>query len=241
MSFKTMTSKQGTYTDNTKKLVMYFFDYIIWYSDSIVCFYILKMIIQFHSDALQLTAPKVRSQAGCHFPQDLLPINNQPIHLNGPIHSPCIIIKNCKTSSCSQTWSTLLKFKKVHILQLILYELEHTQRPSQIYIDNTIVVSIINDTIYIYIYIYIYIIFLCHRNAILLVIGSRNTKVYFQSLSPWKRKPQRFIQQGVHRKKDTERATSFYTHNKFSHRTLVQAIKNYLTRVHRKYSRCIRR
>ncbi len=51
------------------------------------------MILNIHSDASYLSAPKARSRAGGYFFLGSLPHDGDPIRLNGAIHITCTILK----------------------------------------------------------------------------------------------------------------------------------------------------
>ncbi len=61
-------------------------DVIIWYSAS-------DMILNVHSVASYLSAPKALSCTGGYFFLGSLPRNRDPIKLNGAIHVQCTILK----------------------------------------------------------------------------------------------------------------------------------------------------
>ena len=51
------------------------------------------MILQIHTDASYLSEPKARSHAAGHYFLGWIPNNNQPIRLNGAIHTLCTVLK----------------------------------------------------------------------------------------------------------------------------------------------------
>jgi hypothetical protein len=51
------------------------------------------VILNVHSDALYLCAPKACSRAGGYFFLDSIPQDGDPIKLNGAIHITCAILK----------------------------------------------------------------------------------------------------------------------------------------------------
>jgi hypothetical protein len=55
-------------------------------------------ILKVHSDASYLSAPHARSRAGDYFFLGSLPINGNPIKLNGAIHITCTILKHIAAS-----------------------------------------------------------------------------------------------------------------------------------------------
>ena len=116
--------------------------------DAIIRFYKLDMILQIHSDASYLTAPKSRSRAGGHFFLGSLPIDNEPIKLNGAIHSLCTILRFVASSPAEAELGALfLNAREAKILRITLHELGHPQPPTPIHVDNTTVTGIVNNTI----------------------------------------------------------------------------------------------
>ena len=106
------------------------------------------MILNIHSDASYLTAPKARSRAGGHYFLGSIPQDGTPIFLNGPIHSLCAILKFVASSAAEAELGALfLNAREAKIIRLILIELGHPQPPTPIHIDNTTVVGIVNNTI----------------------------------------------------------------------------------------------
>jgi hypothetical protein len=51
------------------------------------------MILNVHSNASYLSAPGARSQAGGYFFLGSIPVDGDPIKLNGAIHITCTILK----------------------------------------------------------------------------------------------------------------------------------------------------
>ena len=106
------------------------------------------MILQMHSDASYVTAPKVQSRAGGHFFLRSIPVNGQPITLNRPIHGLCTILKHVASSVAEAELGALfLNAKEAKIMLLSLAELGHPQPATSIHIDNNTVGRISNNTI----------------------------------------------------------------------------------------------
>ena len=66
---------------------------------SVIQLYASDMILNVHSDASYLTAPKARSRASGNFFLGSIPENNKPITLNGPIHYLCSVLKFVASSA----------------------------------------------------------------------------------------------------------------------------------------------
>ena len=89
--------------------------------DAIIRFYKSDMILQIHSDASYLTAPKSRSRAGGHFFLGSVPVNNVPIKLNGTIHSLCTILRFVALSAAEAELGALfLNAREAKILRITL-------------------------------------------------------------------------------------------------------------------------
>ena len=75
------------------KQVNQFLDYMWTHPDAIIRYRASDMILNVHSDASYLSAPKSRSRAGGYFFLGSLPHGGDPIKLNGAIHVTCTILK----------------------------------------------------------------------------------------------------------------------------------------------------
>jgi hypothetical protein len=100
------------------------------------------------SNASYLSAPRARSQAGGYFFLGSIPVDGDPIKLNGAIHITCTILKLVATSATEAKLGALfLNAQEAKILHLTLDELGHPQPPTLIHINNTTTVGIVNNTI----------------------------------------------------------------------------------------------
>jgi hypothetical protein len=116
--------------------------------DAIIRYYKSDMILNIHSDASYLTAPKARSRAGGIYFLGSVPIDGKPIRLNGPIHSLSAILKHVAASAAEAELGALfLNAQEAKIMRLTIFELGHPQPPNPIHIDNKTVVGIVNNTI----------------------------------------------------------------------------------------------
>ncbi len=104
------------------------------------------MILNVHSDALYLSAPKACSLAGGYFFLSSIPQDGDPIKLNGAIHITCTILELVAASAAEAELGALfLNAQEAKVLQLILTELSHPQPPMPIHIDNTTTVEYVNN------------------------------------------------------------------------------------------------
>jgi hypothetical protein len=106
------------------------------------------MILNVHSDASYLSAPKARSRAGGYFFPGSLPHHGDPLKLNGAIHVQCTILKLIAAFAAEAELGALfLNAQDAKVFRLILAKLGHPQLPTSIHIDNTTTVGIVNNTI----------------------------------------------------------------------------------------------
>jgi hypothetical protein len=138
-------SQQAAPTENTMEHVNQFLDYIWTHPDAIIWYHASDMILNVHSDASYLSAPKARSRASGYFFCGSIPQDGDPIKLNGAIHITCNILKLVAASAAEAELGALfLNAQEAKVLQLILTELGHSQPPTPIHIDNTTTVRIVN-------------------------------------------------------------------------------------------------
>jgi hypothetical protein len=148
MALSEISSQQAAPTENTMKRVNQFLDYIWAHPDAIIRYHASDMILNVHSDASYLSAPKSRSQAGGYFFLGSLPCDGDPIKLNGAIHITCTILKLVAASAAEAELGALfLNAQEAKVFQLILTKLSHPQPPTPIHIDNTTTVGIVNNSI----------------------------------------------------------------------------------------------
>jgi hypothetical protein len=106
------------------------------------------MILNIHSDASYLSAPKTQSHAGSYFFCGSIPQDTEPIFVNGAIHITCTILKLVAALAAEAELGSLsVNAQKAKVIQLVLEELGHPQPPIPINIDNTTTVGIVNNTI----------------------------------------------------------------------------------------------
>jgi hypothetical protein len=116
--------------------------------DAIIQYRASDMILNVHSDASYLSAPKARSRARGYFFLGSLQHNGDPIRINGAIHIMCTILTLIAASAAEAELGALfLNAQEAKIMRLILIELDHPQPPTPIHINNTATVGIINNTV----------------------------------------------------------------------------------------------
>jgi hypothetical protein len=136
MALSDIAAQLPTPTENTKKLVNQFLDYI-W-----------TVILNIHSNASYLSAPCAHSCTGGYFFLGSLPIDGNPIKLNGAIQIICTILKLVAASAAEAELGALfLNTQEAKVLRLTLDKFGHPQPPTPIHINNTTTVGIVNNTI----------------------------------------------------------------------------------------------
>ena len=106
------------------------------------------MILNVHSNASYLSAPKARSRAGGYFFLGSIPRDDKPIIINGAIHITCTNLKLVAALAAEAELGALfLNAQEAKVLRLVLKELGHPQPPTPIHVDNTTTVGIVNNTI----------------------------------------------------------------------------------------------
>jgi hypothetical protein len=148
MALADIATQQNKPTENTKTRVDQFLDYMATHPMAKIRYKASDMVLNIHSDASYLSAPKARSRAGGYFFLGSVPRDGDPIKLNGAIHITCTILKLVAASAAEAELGALfLNAQEAKVLRLILTELGHPQPKIPIHIDNTTAVGICNNTI----------------------------------------------------------------------------------------------
>jgi hypothetical protein len=130
------------------KPVNQFLDYVWTHPDDFIRYCSSDMILNVHSDASYLSAPKAHSQEGGYYFLGSLPHDGDSIRLNGTIHITCTIVKLVAALAAEAELGALfLNAQETKIIQLILIELGHPEPPTPIHINNTTTVGIVNNTV----------------------------------------------------------------------------------------------
>ena len=87
-----IASQQTAPTEKTMERVNIFLDYMATHPDAVIRYWKSDLVLNIHSDASYLTAPKARSRAGGHFFLGSIPKDGCPIRLNGAILTNCTIL-----------------------------------------------------------------------------------------------------------------------------------------------------
>ncbi len=96
--------------------------------DAKICYRASNMILNIHSDASYLFPPCACSRAGGYFFLGSLPVDGDPIKLNGAIHITCTILKLVAALAAEAELGVLfLDAQEAKVLRLTLHKLGHPQ------------------------------------------------------------------------------------------------------------------
>jgi hypothetical protein len=141
-------TQQSAPTKNTKRRVNQFLDYMWMHPDTIIRYCTSDMVLNVHSNVFYLSAPCAQSHAGGYFFLGSLPVDGNPIKLNGAIHIMCMILKLIAASAANAKLGALfLNAQETKVVHLTLAKLGHPQPPTPIQIDNTTTIGIVNNNI----------------------------------------------------------------------------------------------
>jgi hypothetical protein len=93
MALSDIACQSAKPTERTKQRVEQFMDYMWTHPNAKIRYRASDMILNVHSDASYLSAPKARSRAGGYFFLGSVPVDGKPIKLNGAIHITSTILK----------------------------------------------------------------------------------------------------------------------------------------------------
>jgi hypothetical protein len=147
-ALNSLARQQSKPTATTAQRTDQLLDYLATHPDAVIRYYGSDMILQVHSDASYFNEPDGRSTAGGHYFLGNLPVDNQPIFLNGAIYALCTVLKHIAASAAeAKLGSLFLNTQETKIIRLILQEMGHTQPPTPIHCDNSTTVFISNSTV----------------------------------------------------------------------------------------------
>jgi hypothetical protein len=116
--------------------------------DAKICYCASNMILNLHSNASYLSAQRACGRMDGYFILGSMPVNRDPIKLNGAINITCTILKLVAASAAEAKFGALfLNAQEAKVLHLTLDKLGHPQPPTPIHINNTTTVGIVNRTI----------------------------------------------------------------------------------------------
>jgi hypothetical protein len=148
MALSAIAAQQKAPTEETLAHVNQFLDYMWTHPDAKIRYRASDLILNVHSDASYLSAPKARSHAGGYFFLGSIPQDAEPNIINGAIHITCTIFKLVAALAAEAELGALfLNAQEAKVIRLVLEELGHPQPPTPIHVDNTTTVGIVNNTI----------------------------------------------------------------------------------------------
>ncbi len=146
MALSAITTQQSAPTEETLACVNQFLDYMWTHPDAKIRYRASDMILNVHSDASYLSAPKAHRYAGGYFFLGSIPRDSEPIIIIGAIHITCIIIKLVAASAAEAELGALfLNAQEAKVIRLVLEEIGYPQLPTPIHVDNTTTVGIVNN------------------------------------------------------------------------------------------------
>ncbi len=126
MALSDIATQQAAPTENNKKQVEQFLDYMWTHPAAKIHYHASIMILNLHSDALYLSTPHAHSCAGGYFFLGRLPIDRKLIELNGAIHITCTILKLVAASAVeAKIVALFLNAQEAKVLCLTLDKLGH--------------------------------------------------------------------------------------------------------------------
>ncbi len=148
MALSAIAAQQSAPTEETLAHVNQFLGYMWTHPDAKIRYRASDMILNVHSNASYLSAPKAHSRAGGYFFLGSIPRHAKPIIINGAIHITCTIFKLVVASAAEAELGALfLNAQEAKVIRLVLEELGHPQLPTPIHVDNTTTVGIVNNMI----------------------------------------------------------------------------------------------
>jgi hypothetical protein len=99
ISLQIIASKQTKDTERTNEKAMQLLDYFATHPDAKVLFCMSGMVLNIHSDMAYLLEPQSHSRACGHFFLGWLPVEGEPMRLNGAFHMLCSILDFIKASA----------------------------------------------------------------------------------------------------------------------------------------------
>ena len=128
MALSTIASKQTKGTERTVETALQVLDYLATHPDTTVRFRVMDMVMNIHSDVSYLSEPNSRSRACGIFFLGWLPVDGQPICLNGGFHALCLILPFVVPSAAEAKLGALfLNCQEGMIFRLTLEDLGHPQ------------------------------------------------------------------------------------------------------------------
>ena len=143
MALSTIASEQTKGTERTMEKALQVIDYLTTHPDATIQFCATDMVMNIHLDAQYLLAPNSRSRACGHFFLGWLPVDREPIRLNGAFQTLCSILRFVVASAAEAELGALfLNCQEGMIFRLTLEDLGHPQPKTPIHCDNATAVRL---------------------------------------------------------------------------------------------------
>ena len=147
MALSMIASEQTKRTERTMEKALQVLDNLATHLDATVHFRATDMVMNIHSDASYLSEPNSRSRACGHFFLGWLPVDGQPIRLNGVFHMLCLILLFVVASAAEAKLGALfLNCKEGMIFQLVLEDLGHPQPKTPVHCNNATAAGIAKNS-----------------------------------------------------------------------------------------------
>ena len=141
----TLTTRQAAPTQNTRKNLPQFLDYVATHPDAIVTYCASDIVLAVHSDASYLSESNAQSRAGGNF---FMSNDSSDPPNNGAVLAVSQIIKAVMSSSAEAELGTLfINFREAIPARHTLIDMVHPQPPTPVQTDNTTALSVVNNTI----------------------------------------------------------------------------------------------
>ena len=148
MALSTLAISQAKPTENTKTRCSQLLDYLATHADATIWFYKSDMVMNIHSDVSYLSESNARSWACGHFFMGSIPVQGQPIPLNGAFYTNSVTLKFVVASATEAELGALFhNCQDGIIFRQTLVDMGHPQPKTPVHCDNAAAVGIGNNTV----------------------------------------------------------------------------------------------
>jgi hypothetical protein len=137
MALSTLAMSQAKPAENTMTRCIQLLDYLATHADATIWFYKSDMVMNIHSDASYLSEFNTRSWACGHFFMGSIPVQGQPIPLNGAFYTNSVILKFVVASAAEAELGALFhNCQHGIIFRQTLADMGHPQPKTPVHCDN---------------------------------------------------------------------------------------------------------
>ena len=148
MALSSIASKQMKATERTMQRCTQLLDYLASHSNAKVRFHASDTVMNIHSDASYLSEPQARNRTCGHFFMGSIPIDGEPILLNGAFFVNTTIMRFVVASAAEAKLGALFRNCQDGIIfRLTLENMGHPQPKTPVHCDNATAVGISNNTV----------------------------------------------------------------------------------------------